>query len=205
MAERAAGDLILASGSASRRRLLESAGVAFRVIPADVDEAALKRELRTSPATSGAGPVAAHLARAKARVVSERHPAALVIGADQVLALGDDLFDKPRDLAEARAQLLRLRGRGHCLVSGLALAQGGAIVWEYSAVATLTMRTFSNAHLESYLSAAGDAVTRTVGAYELEGPGIQLFERVDGDYFTILGLPLLPLLAELRARGVLET
>lgn len=205
MTESGGADLILASASASRRRLLQAAGVTFRVVPADIDETALKHELRASPHSAGVDSVASHLARAKALAVSGRHSEALVIGADQVLAQGEELFDKPRDRVEARAQLMRLRGRSHRLVSGVALAQGAAVVWEHCAAATLTMRAFSDRHLDHYLSAVGDAITRTVGAYELEGPGIQLFDRVDGEYFTILGLPLIPLLAELRARGALET
>jgi septum formation protein len=199
-----AGDrppLILGSGSPYRRTMLEAAGVGFRVVPADVDEAALKRSLarQTSPAD-----VAEALARAKAAAVSAAHPDALVIGADQVLALGDELFDKPHDLAAARKQLERLRGNTHRLVSAVALAQRGEIVWTHLDEAVMSMRAFSAEFLERYIAQAGPELCRIVGAYEIEGPGIQLFERVEGDHFTIIGLPLLPLLAELRARGVID-
>jgi septum formation protein len=202
-----AGDrppLILGSGSPYRRKMLEAAGVSFRVVPADVDETALKRGLaRRTPRPSPAG-VAEALARAKATAVSAAHPDALVIGADQVLALGDELFDKPGDLAVAREQLERLRGNTHRLVSAVALAEGGEIVWTYLDEAVMTMREFSAEFLERYIAQAGPELCRIVGAYEIEGPGIQLFERVEGDHFTIIGLPLLPLLAELRTRGVID-
>jgi len=193
--------LMLASASPFRRRLLEAAGVAVEVVPAAVDEALLKREL------DGAAPdeIALALARAKAEAVSARFPAALTIGADQVLALGDQLLSKPRDMAEARDQLRQLRGRLHQLHSGVALAEAGAAVWSHAETATLVMRPFSDAFLERYLAEAGEAVCRTVGGYEIEGRGIQLFEQVSGDCFTIIGLPLLALLAELRARGALDT
>jgi septum formation protein len=121
-----------------------------------------------------------------------------------VLALDTELFDKPPDIAAARAQLLRLRGKTHRLLSGVCLALGGRSVWQRLDVATLTMRAFGPQFLDRYLAGAGTSVTRTVGAYEVEGPGIQLFERIEGDYFTILGLPLLPLLAELRVRGAID-
>jgi septum formation protein len=195
--------LILASASPYRRRMLESAGVAFRVVPADVDEASLKRRLagKAQPAAA----VADALARAKAESVSTRHPDAVVIGADQVLALEGELFDKPGDLAAARAQLERLRGRTHRLISAVALAQGGEILWTHVGEAVLSMREFSPAFLDRYLAHAGADLHRIVGAYEIEGLGIQLFERVEGDHFTIIGLPLLPLLTELRSRGVIAT
>ncbi len=131
-------------------------------------------------------------------------PDAVVIGADQVLALDEELFDKPPDVAAARAQLLRLRGTTHHLLTAVALAQEGRTVWQCMETATLTLRSFSPMALDRYLAVAGDRVTRSVGAYEIEGPAIQLFERIEGDYFTILGLPLLPLLAELRARGAID-
>jgi septum formation protein len=148
--------------------------------------------------------VAETLARAKCEAVSRRIPDAVVIGADQVLALDEELFDKPPDVAAARAQLLRLRGTTHRLLTAVALAQEGRTVWECMETATLTLRSFSPMALDRYLAVAGDRVMRSVGAYEIEGPAIQLFERIEGDYFTILGLPLLPLLAELRARGAID-
>ena len=204
MASRAVAPMILASASPYRRRMLENAGIAFSVVPADVDEASIKRSLAAG-APKPAAAVADALARSKAEAVSTGHPHAVVIGADQVLALDDELFDKPGDIAEARVQLDRLRGRTHRLISAVALAQGGEILWTYSGEAVLTMRRFSPEFLERYLAKAGADLCRIVGAYEIEGPGIQLFERVEGDHFTIIGLPLLPLLAELRSRGVIET
>ena len=198
--------LILGSGSPYRRKMLEAAGLAFRVVVADVDEAALKRGMvggERKPSSPGS--VAEALARAKAAAVSIAHPDALVIGADQVLALEEELFDKPSDLAAARQQLERLRGRTHRLVSAVALAERGKVVWTHVDQAIMAMRAFSPKFLESYIAQAGDELCRIVGAYEIEGPGIQLFECVEGDHFTIIGLPLLPLLAELRARGAIET
>lgn len=194
--------LVLASTSPYRRRMLEAAGLAFSVVAPGFDESALKTNLAKEKSTAPAG-VAEALARAKALAASRQAPGALVIGADQVLALGDEMLDKPGSLAGAREQLLRLRGRTHRLISAAALAEEGRVVWTGSDQATLTMRTFSDRFLESYLVDAGARVTGIVGAYEIEGPGIQLFERIDGDFFTIVGLPLLALLAELRARGAI--
>jgi septum formation protein len=193
--------LLLASTSPFRRRLLEAAGLLFRVAPAQVDEAALKRELGSKVAPTA---LADALAAAKAAAVSETSPGHLVIGADQVLAMDGTLFDKPRDVEEARAQLRRLRGQTHRLVTAVALAQEGRAVWTTVDSASLTMRDFSDAFLDRYLAECGDRLLQIAGAYEIEGRGIQLFERVEGDYFTIVGLPLVPLLAELRARGVLQ-
>ena len=203
MADTQRPELVLASASGARRRLLEAAGLAFRVVPADVDEAAIKRGLAKKH--ENAEGVVEALARAKAVHVSASLPEALVIGADQVLALGEELFDKPRDRAEARAQLMLLRGKTHRLWCGMSLAVGSRSVWHSVDCATLSMRGFSEAFLDGYLDAAGPAVMSSVGGYELEGLGIQLFERVDGDFFTILGLPLLPLLTELRARGAIDS
>jgi septum formation protein len=202
MAEPARRRLVLASASPFRRRMLEAAGLSFEVAPADVDEAALKRDLLGSGSTPST--IAAALAAAKAEAVSARLPDALVIGADQVLALGPDLFSKPVGTPAAREQLLRLRGKSHQLHTAACLATGGKAVWTHVEIATLTMRPFSDAFLAEYLRVAGDRVCHTVGAYEIEGLGIQLFERIEGSLFTIIGLPLLPLLAELRARGVID-
>jgi septum formation protein len=204
MSEPGRRDLVLASASSSRRRLLESAGVSFRIVPPDVDETALKRELLTATPMPAAGAVAEALARAKCEAVSRRVPNSIVIGADQVLALDEELFDKPPDLAAARGQLLRLRGKTHRLLTAVAIAIEGYSVWHCMETATLTLRTFTSAALDRYLAEAGERVTRSVGGYEIEGPAIQLFERIEGDYFTILGLPLLPLLSELRARGAID-
>lgn len=193
--------LVLASASPFRRRMLEAAGLTFEIAPADVDEAAIKNCLLASGATPHA--VAETLSVAKAEAVSARLSEALVIGADQVLALGSEIFNKPAGVAEAREQLLCLRGKTHHLHTAAALAVGGKAVWSLVETATLAMRSFSDDFLSDYLAKVGDGVRHTVGAYEIEGPGIQLFERTEGDSFTIIGLPLLPLLAELRARGVI--
>ena len=203
MAEGSAPQVILASASFFRRRLLEAAGLQFEVVPADIDEAALKRGLAAAVPRPSPGTVAEALARAKAEAVGRNHPDALVIGADQVLALDEELFDKPSDMAAARAQLERLRGRTHTLHTAAVLAHNGKIVWTCVEEAMLTMRAFSRQFLDAYLAHCGAAVCRTVGAYEIEGAGIQLFERVEGDHFTIIGLPLLALLGELRSRGAL--
>jgi septum formation protein len=201
MAEPGRRPLVLASASPFRRRMLEAAGLSFEVAPADVDEAAIKRDLLRSGSMPSA--IAEALAVAKAEAVSARLPEALVVGADQVLALGQELFSKPASTSDAREQLLRLRGKSHHLLTAAALALGGKAVWKHVGFAILVMRPFSDAFLADYLAKAGDRVRHTVGAYEIEGPGIQLFERIDGDTFTIIGLPLLPLLAELRARGAI--
>jgi septum formation protein len=197
--------VILASASPFRRKMLEAAGLRFEAVAADVSEAALKRQLASAAPRPGPGAVAEALARAKAEAVGRSYPAALVIGADQVLALDNELFDKPANMAQARTQLERLRGRTHTLHSAVVLAQYGSIAWTCVKEATLTMRAFSAEFLDAYLARSGDAVCRMVGAYEIEGPGIQLFERVEGDHFTIIGLPLIPLLTELRSRGTLPS
>jgi len=194
--------LLLASASPFRRKLLEAAGVAFRVVPAHVDEAEVKRNLLSRAGPDG---VAEALAAAKAEAVSRDNPGSLVIGSDQVIVLGRSLIDKPVDLEDARAQLKRLRGKTHRLLTAVALAQEGRVTWSSLDSASLTMRSFSDQFLDWYLAACGIGLCRIAGAYEIEGRGIQLFERIEGDYFTIVGLPLVPLLAELRARGVART
>jgi septum formation protein len=193
--------VLLASTSAVRRRLLAAAGVEAECVAAGVDEDGIKRSLKAEGATAGA--IATALAELKALRASGRRPGALCIGADQILLAGDAMHDKPPDRAAARAQLLALRGREHRLVSAVAVAVDGLPIWRHSEEARLVMRRFSEAFLDAYLEAAGDAVLGSVGAYQLEGLGAQLFERVEGDYFAILGLPLLPLLAFLREHGVL--
>jgi septum formation protein len=197
-------ELLLASASPFRRKLLEAAGVPARVVPANIDEAGLKRGLAVRASHMLPTAVAEHLAAVKARSVSSAVPGALVIGADQVLALDGELFDKPSDLAAARAQLQRLRGKTHRLLSAVALAARGEVVWSTVEQATLTMRNFSEAFLDAYLAHAGSSLTGIVGSYEIEGLGIQLFDRVEGDHSTIIGLPLMPLLAQLRACGVIR-
>ena len=196
--------LILASGSAYRRKMLQAAGLAFRIVPTDVDEAALKRGLAAQMPKPAPAAIADALARAKAQSVSVQHPGATVVGADQILAVGDELLDKPGDLAAARAQLERLRGKTHRLFSAVAVAEAGQVLWTHVGEAVLAMRSFTPEFLDRYLAEAGPDLCRIVGAYEIEGPGIQLFERVEGDHFTIIGLPLVPLLAELRTRGVID-
>jgi len=192
-------NLILASASAARAEMLKGAGLVFDVIPAVVDEVGLREHLLAEGAPLSE--VAGLLAEVKARAVSRSHPGALVIGADQVLLLGHEIFEKPGDIQGARETLQRLRGKTHELISAVTLVHNGDTVWQGSEAARLTMRDFSREFLEDYLETEGDAVLSCVGAYRLEGPGAQLFDRVEGDYFTILGLPLLQLLAVLREAG----
>jgi septum formation protein len=195
--------LVLASGSATRRTLLEAAGVAVEVRPADVDESALRDRMFEADPDVSHESVALALAEEKAKSVSTGSPDALVIGADQVLSFEGKLFEKPKSVNEAREQLLSLRGRTHALHAAVALATDGKILWQNTETASLTMRAFSEAALDSYLARAGNEVLTSVGAYQIEGPAVQLFEAIDGDHTTILGLPLLPLLKELRRREVL--
>ena len=196
--------LILASGSGARRQMMEAAGLVFEVVPADVDEVAIRDTLRAGNSGIEPADVAEVLARAKAEMVSAAHPDALVIGADQVLALGDQIFEKPADLDAARDSLLVLRGKTHQLHSAVVLAENGETVWSASDVAHMGVRAFTPEFLGAYLATAGEKICSSVGAYQLEGLGVQLFEKIEGDYFTILGMPLLPLLGELRARGVVR-
>lgn len=191
--------LVLASGSAVRRKLLEAAGIPVEVRPASLDE----RAVEASAAGDDPAVVAALLARAKALHVAKDAPGRLVVGADQTLALGNRRFDKPTDRTTARAQLQALAGRTHELHAALAVARGADVLFEHVGVARLTMRPLSDALLDRYLEAAGAAVTASVGAYQVEVLGVHLFERIAGDHFTILGLPMLPLLAYLRAEGSL--
>jgi septum formation protein len=195
----AADPLMLASKSASRRAVLESAGIPIDIEPADVDE----REIEARAGFDDPGQVAALLAREKANAVSAKHPSRMVLGADQTLALGKRRFSKAPNRAVARERVAALRGNVHTLHSALAVMRGGAVLFETVDAAHLTMRAFSDAFLDSYLDAVGDKVLSSVGGYQLEGMGIQLFERVEGDHFTVLGLPLLPLLGWLRQAGLL--
>ena len=189
--------LVLASKSAIRHALLRDAGVPVEVQPADIDERTIEQQ---SPARD-AGELAALLAREKARTIAARLPGRLVLGADQTLALGERRFSKPGDRTGAHAQLAALRGRTHELHTAVALMRESTIVFEHREVARLTMRAFSDSFLESYLDAVGAAVTASVGAYQLERIGIQLFERIEGEHFVILGLPLVALLQYLRQAG----
>jgi septum formation protein len=189
--------LVLASKSAIRHAILREAGIPVAVEPADIDERAIEQR----SAKQDAGELAAMLAREKARTIAVRLPDRLVVGADQTLALGERRFSKPADRAGARRQLAALRGQTHELHSAVALACGSSVLFEHREVARLTMRSFSDRFLEAYLDAAGAAVTASVGGYQLEKVGIQLFEHIQGDHFTILGLPLVPLLGYLRTAG----
>jgi septum formation protein len=197
--------LILASGSAARRTLLEAAGLNFDVIPANIDEGKIRDAIVGATANVEGSDIAGVLAAEKARLVSIEHPNALVVGADQVLTLGGKFFSKAENLAEAREILSMLRGRTHELVSAVALARNGEVHWQTSATAEMTMRSFSDEFLGCYLEKMGERALHIVGCYELEGPGVQLFEDIDGDYFTILGIPLLELLARLRHEGMVTS
>jgi len=191
--------LLLASQSRARQMLLANAGIAFEAMPADIDERAVQQASRLS----APGEIAALLAREKALAVSARHPGRLVAGADQTLALGFTLFSKPADRVQAKQQLGALAGRTHELHSAVAVVRDDRILFETVAIARMTMRSLGEAEINAYLREAGEAVTSSVGAYQLEGLGIHLFERIDGDHFTILGLPLLQLLAFLRSERLL--
>ncbi|MCP3474551.1 Maf family nucleotide pyrophosphatase [Bradyrhizobium sp. CCGUVB1N3] len=186
--------LILASQSQARKMLLANAGLEFEARPADIDE----RGVQEASKLSSPREIALLLAREKAKAVSVQHPGRHVIGADQTLALGERLFTKPSGRNQAMAQLRDLAGRTHELHSAVAVARDGAVLFEDVAVARMTMRQMAEAELSTYLDAAGDTVTTSVGAYQLESLGVHLFEKIEGDHFTILGLPLLPLLAFLR-------
>jgi septum formation protein len=191
--------LILASASAARARLLEAAGIQFRVEPAGVDEWPIKQAFHAQGRQAAGCALA--LAEAKARWVAERRSRFLVIGADQMLVCGDTWFDKPADLDEARDQLKTLRGRTHELITAACAVQAGTLLWHTVSRPQLTMRKFSDEFLDDYIAAEGSEIRGLVGAFRLEGRGVQLFERIEGDYFAILGLPLLELLSFLRDRG----
>jgi len=191
--------LLLAWRSASRQMLLQNAGIPFEAVPADIDE----REAQQKSRLTNPGEIAEMLAVAKALHVSDHFHQRWILGADQTLALGDRTFSKPAGRKDAFAQLKQLAGRTHELHSALAVVRHDQAVWRSVTVARLTMRALSDAQIEKYLDAAGDKVTTSVGAYQLEGLGVHLFEKIDGDHFTILGLPLLPLLDFLRSQGLL--
>jgi septum formation protein len=191
--------LILASQSRARHALLANAGIDFEAVPADIDE----REIQQTSGLSTPGDIAALLARRKALSVSLRQPGRFVVGADQTLARGARLFAKPAGRAQAAEQLRALAGGSHELHSAVAVARDGEILFEGVFIARMTMRQLGEREIVAYLDAAGAAVTTSVGAYQLEGLGVHLFERVEGDHFTILGLPLLPLLAFLRSERLL--
>jgi len=190
--------LILASASEGRAAILRQAGLRFTQQPAHIDERSLEEEAARVEGRMDAGSLAMMLAASKAVNVSRNAPDALVIGADQMMECGGAIYHKPPTIEAAREQLLKLRGRTHSLHAGLAIARGGDILWRHLSRADLTMRAFSEAFLDDYLSSSGNELLQTVGVYRVEGPGIQLFSAIEGDYFTIIGLPVLPLLGYLR-------
>jgi septum formation protein len=192
--------LILASQSRARQTLLAKAGITFETDPAEIDE----RGIQVSSSLSRPDDIASLLAQEKARAVSARRQGRYVVGADQTLAIGSRLFNKPAGRAQAAGQLRVLAGHSHELHAAVAVARDGNLLFEHVSIARMTMRPLSHAEIENYLDEAGDAVTSSVGAYQLEGLGIHLFDRIEGDHFTILGLPLLPLLAFLRAEHLLS-
>jgi septum formation protein len=205
------GNIILASGSSIRRQLLQNAGIPCRVAPAVIDEARIRDGLTADNPQLDPGALAEVLARAKAEKISRQFPSAIVIGADQVLSVPasvpggpamHDLIHKATTMDEARETLLRLRGVVHELRVSVVIAEHGEVTWSETDSARLTMRRFSTGFLAQYMARAGSALFDSVGAYQLEALGLQLFERIEGNYFTILGLPMLPLLAELRSRKI---
>jgi septum formation protein len=191
--------LVLASQSRARQTLLANAGIEFESDPAELDE----RAIQASSGLSLPGDVASLLAREKARIVSSRRPARYVVGADQTLALGARLFNKPSGRTQAADQLRALAGHCHELHAAVAVACDGKLLFEHVSIARMTMRRLGDAEIDSYIEEAGDAVASSVGAYQLEGLGVHLFERIEGDHFTILGLPLLELFAFLRREHLL--
>lgn len=194
--------LVLASSSPFRRQLMENAGLQFLAQAADIDERAIEAPLEAA----GASPdeVALELARAKALDVSHKNPAKLVIGSDQTMSLGSRVYHKPKDRAAAKDHLLSLSGKTHRLNSAVAFARDGQVIWEHVAHADMTVRPLTDEFVERHLARVGDKALKSVGAYQLEGEGIQLFEKIDGDYFTIIGLPLLAVLGELRRLGEID-
>lgn len=194
--------LILASSSASRQMLMRNAGLSFEAIPADINERAVDAQLEADGATPDR--IAVELAKAKAKAVSAERPDAIVLGCDQTMSLGTRIFHKPKGMAEAHANLMLLSGQTHRLNCGAALACNGKILWEIVTIADMTMRQFDAEFVEKHLQRVGTKVLSSVGAYQLEGEGIQLFNKIEGDYFTILGLPLLPLLTKLRELEMID-
>lgn len=191
--------LILASQSAVRRSLLTNAGIAVETVPADIDE----RAIQHNSGLTHPGEIAALLAEKKAAFVSSQHPGRYIVGADQTLALGDRLFSKPANRTAAQAQIALLSGQAHELHSAVSVVKDGVSLLSHVSVARMTMRALTEKEITAYIEEAGDAVTTSVGAYQLEKTGVHLFARIEGDHFTILGLPLLPLLDFLRGRDLL--
>ncbi|WP_169566610.1 Maf family protein [Sneathiella limimaris] len=195
--------VILASASQSRKMLLENAGLQFETKAANVDESELKHSLQASGANAKDTAVA--LAELKALRISKEFPNALIIGADQMLECNGVWFDKPADMSHARAHLLSLKGKNHHLQTAVCVAKANTIIWHYTQTATLEMRSFSDEFLDQYLDQAGEEILQSVGAYQLEGLGAQLFNKIEGDFFSILGLPLLPLVDFLRGHKVFKS
>lgn len=191
--------LILASQSAVRKSLLAHAGIAVETVPADIYERAIQQD----SGLKDPGEIAALLASKKAMFISAKHPGRYVVGADQTLALGEQLFSKPANRAAAAAHIATLSGRTHALHSAVSVVKDGETLFSHVTIARMTMRSLTGSEIAAYIDEAGDAVTASVGAYQLEGIGVHLFERIEGDHFTILGLPLLPLLGFLRSRNLL--
>jgi septum formation protein len=193
--------LILASTSQTRKNLLEGAGIPFQAAAPKINESELQAQLAAEPV----GKLASSLAEAKSTSLAQIHPNSIIIGVDQTLVIDDKLLHKPKNLQEAKAQLFELRGKTHTLKSAICCTIGREVIWRYEDEANLTMRTFSAEFLKDYLETAKDDILTSVGGYKLEATGIQLFENIKGDYFTILGFPLLPLLTFLRTRGILPS
>ena len=194
--------ILLASASRFRKALLDNAGIAVEAVPAEIDERAVEEAVDRTGVTPA--DIAQILAEAKATEVSERYPDAWVVGSDQVLSLDGELLHKAADMGEARRRLLKLSGHTHVLDTGVVLARAGKAVWRHVSTARMTMRPLTPEFVGRYLSQAGSGVLASVGAYQIAGPGIQLFERIEGDHFTIVGLPMLPLLEALRAHGAID-
>ncbi len=198
-------NLVLASASRVRAEMLGGVGLRFDVRHSPVDEDAVKAALKSERGEITGEDLATILAQTKATAVSEQAPSSLVIGADQVLGFEGTFYDKPKGMNEARDALIAMRGKTHVLHSAVACAEAGNVIWHHEASVTMTMRDFSNDFLGSYLAECGEDILTSVGAYKLEGLGAQLFERIEGDYFSVLGLPLLPLLEFLRSHGAIES
>lgn len=190
--------VILASTSAIRRKILDGAGIDYVAMRPDADEDALKRTL------GSLAPAALALALARAKALSIAAPGALVIGADQIMEMDGEIFDKPRDMGEAAARLARCAGRAHRLINGVVVAKDGTVIFENTDIVTLTMRAMTRGEVDAYLAAAGEDVLASVGAYQVEALGSRLFDHIDGDYFAVLGLSLFPLLKVLRREGALR-
>lgn len=195
--------LVLASRSESRASILKNAGLEFDIVPADVDEPAIRAVIQKSEPNPDPADIAEILARTKAETVSAERKQSVVIGADQILLFEGRIYEKPADIAAARRMLLALKGNTHQLYTSVSVARNGQSIWAHGATANMTMRSFTPEFLGQYLADAGEQVLKSVGAYQIESTGIHLFSKIDGDYFTILGLPLLPLLEFLRGEGVL--